>query len=47
MLRHNHDLAVKEVAAAMDVAEGTVKSLLFRAMAKLQKELVDLKGELE
>jgi RNA polymerase sigma-70 factor (ECF subfamily) len=47
VLRHNHDLAVKEVAASMDVAEGTVKSLLFRATTKLQEELNDLKGELE
>lgn len=45
VLRHYHDLAVKDVAAAMDVAEGTVKSLLFRAVQKLRKELAFYRDE--
>ncbi len=39
VLRHYNDLSVKEVAEAMQVAEGTVKSLLFRAVQKLRKQL--------
>lgn len=39
VLRHYNELTVKEVAEAMQVAEGTVKSLLFRAVHKLRKRL--------
>lgn len=39
VLRHYNELSVKEVASAMEVAEGTVKSLLYRAMQKLRKHL--------
>ena len=39
VLRHYNELSVKEVASAMQVAEGTVKSLLFRAVQKLRKRL--------
>lgn len=39
VLRHYNDLSVREVADAMQVAEGTVKSLLFRAVQKLRKQL--------
>ena len=39
VLRHYNELSVKEVALAMQVAEGTVKSLLFRAVQKLRKKL--------
>lgn len=39
VLRHYQDQSIKEVAAAMDVAEGTVKSLLFRAIKKLRTTL--------
>ena len=39
VLRHYNELSVKEVAGAMQVAEGTVNSLLFRAMQKLRKQL--------
>jgi RNA polymerase sigma-70 factor (ECF subfamily) len=45
VLRHFHDHAVKEIADNMSVAEGTVKSLLFRATKKMQKELEGLKTE--
>jgi RNA polymerase sigma-70 factor (ECF subfamily) len=46
VLRHHHELSVREVAASMDVADGTVKSLLFRATRKLQKELAPLQAEI-
>ena len=39
VLRHYQDLSLKEVAALMEVAEGTVKSLLFRATQKLRTAL--------
>ena len=39
VLRHYQDLSLKEVAATMEVAEGTVKSLLFRATQKLRTAL--------
>lgn len=39
VLRHYQDLAIKEIAEAMKISEGTVKSFLFRAIKKLQKAL--------
>ena len=44
-LRHYNEYSVKEVAEALEVAEGTVKSLLFRAVQKLRKRLVFLVEE--
>ena len=44
-LRVDDECSVKEVAEAMEVAEGTVKSLLFRAVRKMRKELAFLKEE--
>lgn len=41
-LRHYNEYSVKEIAEALHIAEGTVKSLLFRAMQKLRKRLVFL-----
>ncbi|MEQ9103934.1 MAG: sigma-70 family RNA polymerase sigma factor [Rhodothermales bacterium] len=45
-LRHFHGLPVQETAASLNVAPGTVKSLLHRAVRKLQVELSHLKEEL-
>ncbi|KAA3609305.1 MAG: sigma-70 family RNA polymerase sigma factor [Calditrichaeota bacterium] len=39
VLRHYKDLPLKEIALSLDIAEGTVKGLLFRAIRKLQVEL--------
>jgi RNA polymerase sigma-70 factor (ECF subfamily) len=39
VLRHYHDLDIKEIAEALDISLGAVKSYLFRAVRKLQKEL--------
>ncbi|MFC1563721.1 RNA polymerase sigma factor [candidate division KSB1 bacterium] len=39
ILRHYEDLSLKEIAKVLKIAEGTVKSLLFRAIKKLQREL--------
>jgi RNA polymerase sigma-70 factor (ECF subfamily) len=39
ILRHYHDLPLKEIAEQMGNTEGTVKVLLFRATQNLQKYL--------
>ncbi len=39
VLRHYHDLSIKEIAEHMNNTEGTVKVLLFRAVRNLQKHL--------
>lgn len=44
VLRHLHDLSTAETAAAMDVAEGTVKSLLYRAARKLRPHMRHLRN---
>lgn len=44
-LRHFHGLPVDETAASMNVASGTIKSLLHRATRKLQHELAFLREE--
>lgn len=39
VMRHYNDLKMNEIAEILDVSIGTVKSLLFRAIKKLRKEL--------
>ncbi len=39
ILRHYHDLPLKEIAEQLGNSEGTVKVLLFRAIHNLQKKL--------
>jgi RNA polymerase sigma-70 factor (ECF subfamily) len=39
VLRHYQELPLKEIAEILHISEGTVKSLLFRALRKLQKAL--------
>jgi len=39
ILRHYHDFELKEIAETMGISSGAVKSYLFRAVRKLQKEL--------
>jgi RNA polymerase sigma-70 factor (ECF subfamily) len=46
VLKHFHDLTIKDTAAAMDVAQGTIKSLLYRATRKLREELAFYRDEL-
>lgn len=41
ILRHYHDLKLKEIAEALHVSLGTAKSYLFRSLRKLQKTLDD------
>ena len=46
VLKHYDDLRIKDVAAVMDVAEGTVKSMLYRATRKLRDELAFYRDDL-
>jgi RNA polymerase sigma-70 factor (ECF subfamily) len=39
LLRHYHDLNLKEIAGALGISLGSVKSYLFRSIKKIQKEL--------
>ena len=39
VLRHYHDLKLKDIGKSLNLSTGTVKSLLFRTMKKLKKEL--------
>ena len=40
LLRHHEDLALGDIAEAMGLSVGSVKSYLFRAVRKLRKELL-------
>jgi RNA polymerase sigma-70 factor (ECF subfamily) len=46
ILRHYQDQTLKEISTALDITVGTVKSLLFRAIKKLQKNLAAYREEL-
>ena len=46
ILRHDQQHSCKETARLVGCSEGSVKSILFRAMRKLQNELAHLRGEL-
>ena len=44
VMRHYNDLKTDEIAEIMNIKTGTVKSLLFRAITKLRKELSPFMG---
>jgi RNA polymerase sigma-70 factor (ECF subfamily) len=46
VMRHYHDKPLKEIGEALDIAEGTVKVHLFRAVRRMQKQLEFFKAEL-
>jgi RNA polymerase sigma-70 factor, ECF subfamily len=46
VLRHYHDFSLKQIAQTLEIAEGTVKSYLFRAIQQLQQELSFYRNEL-
>jgi RNA polymerase sigma-70 factor (ECF subfamily) len=46
VLRHYQDLKLSDIAKAMDIAEGTVKVHLHRAVRRLRKELQALGNDL-
>lgn len=45
VMRHYNDLKIKEIAETLQVSSGTIKSLLFRALKKLRKELSIHRGK--
>lgn len=46
VLKHYHGYKIREVAEMLDVAQGTIKSLLYRATRKLRDELDFYRDEL-
>jgi RNA polymerase sigma-70 factor (ECF subfamily) len=44
-LRHYEEMPLREIAAVLDVEEGTVKAHLHRAVRILRQELKDLQEE--
>jgi len=46
VLRHYHDLPLKQIADALKIAEGSVKAYLFRALQRLQTELAYYRNDL-
>ena len=46
VLRHYHDLSLKEIARILGLSVGTVKSQLFRAVHRMQQELAFYRAEL-
>ena len=47
VLRHYHDCSVREVAGVLQVAEGTVKSMLYRSVRKLRAALAPYRPDQE
>jgi RNA polymerase sigma-70 factor (ECF subfamily) len=45
VMRHYNEFKIREIAEVLDVSSGTVKSLLFRALKKLRKELSSSQGK--
>ncbi len=46
VLRNYNDMSLKEIAQILKIKEGTVKSMLFRAIQRLQKKLAFYKREI-
>jgi RNA polymerase sigma-70 factor (ECF subfamily) len=46
VMRHYHDMPLREIARSMKIADGTVKSLLFRSIRKLRERLSFYREEL-
>jgi RNA polymerase sigma-70 factor (ECF subfamily) len=44
-MRHYNEFKIREIADVLDVSSGTVKSLLFRALKKVRKELSSSQGK--
>jgi RNA polymerase sigma-70 factor (ECF subfamily) len=45
VLRHYHDMKIGEISSSLAIAEGTVKSLLFRSVRKLRDRLAHYRDE--
>lgn len=46
VMRHYHDMQIKEISEVAGIAEGTVKSLLFRSVRKLRERLAFYRDDL-
>ena len=46
VLRHYHDFSLKQIAETLEIAEGTVKAYLFRAVRRLQEKLSFYRNDL-
>jgi RNA polymerase sigma-70 factor (ECF subfamily) len=45
VMRHYHDMAIRDISASLSIAEGTVKSMLFRSIRKLRDRLAHYRDE--
>jgi len=45
VMRHYNEFKIREIAEVLEVSSGTVKSLLFRALKKMRKELSSSRGK--
>jgi RNA polymerase sigma-70 factor (ECF subfamily) len=45
VMRHYHDMTIKEISSSLSIAEGTVKSMLFRSIRKLRDRLSQYREE--
>ncbi|HQV30631.1 MAG TPA: RNA polymerase sigma factor [Calditrichia bacterium] len=45
VLRHYQELPLREIGEMLEIAEGTVKALLYRAIRRMQKELAFYGGD--
>lgn len=46
ILRHDQDMPLQQISKILKISEGTVKSQLFRALRKLQKQLAFYRADL-
>ncbi len=46
VMRHYNEFKIDEIAAVLDISSGTVKSLLFRALQKMRRQLASIGGGL-
>jgi len=45
VMRHYHDMPIRDISSSLSLAEGTVKSMLFRSIRKLRDRLSQYEGE--
>jgi RNA polymerase sigma-70 factor (ECF subfamily) len=45
VMRHYHDMTIRDISTSLSIAEGTVKSMLFRSIRKLRVRLAQYRPE--
>ena len=45
VMRHYHDMPIRDISTSLSIAEGTVKSMLFRSIRKLRERLSQYREE--